>query len=560
MTKKQKELLLTAGKILFDAVLIALGLYLAWVTWFNGPSPRNPVAGTRRVLVFSPVILGVYLVCLCLGRIYRISWKYADVRDMLRLAVTCVLSTAACLLINRVFGMDFPRTVIAVHGIFTFLFLFSSRYLTLLIQNLMFASKTEKHVRRSLIVGAGREGVRLLRELPKIEDGARHEGVAFLDDDLEKLYRKVAGVPVEGTTSDIIKVIGRKHIDEVLFSTDKLSSEAASFIYLNAAAAHCAVSRYSARELKPMTLTDVLDGQNSQMDEITLSADSGVAILGSGELAEALTRLCCESGAGNVFALSDNCAELKRLSQAGAWAKLGDPVNDKCVSEFLTMTKPAYVFYMAGLDEKELIPGNEETILKMNAVSPVNALRLSCALGVKAFVMISGEKDPADTESLFACGESALFGVENGETNVITVSMDGLLTGGGYVSELMRRASMGKTISVRQGTRRAFLSCRNAARALLGMVQTGCEGRFTLRGVNDVSMEELAGAVKALTGSHSEIEVTAESGEEEGTCLTATEIPCVYRREQEYMNVPACVMETPSRCPDAAACAAILKG
>ena len=560
MTKKQKELLFTAGKILFDLMLIALGLYLAWVTWFNGPSPRNPVAGTRRVLVFSPVILGVHMIGLCLGRIYRISWKYADLRDMLRLAFTCMLSTAACLLINRIFSMDFPRTVIAVHGIFTFLFLFSSRYLILLMQNLMFASKTEKHVRRSLIVGAGGEGVRLLHELSKIEDGARHEGVAFLDDDLEKLYRKVAGVPVEGTTSDIGKVIGRKHIDEVLFSTDKLSSEATSFIYLNAAAANCAVSRYSTRELKPMTLTDVLDGQQSGDDEIRMSASDSVAILGSGELAEALTRLCCESGAGNVFALSDRPADLKRLSQAGAWVKLGDPVNDRCVNEFLTMTRPIYVFYMAGFDEKELVPGNEETILKMNAVSPVNALRLSCSLGAKAFVMVSGLKDPEDTESLFACGESALFGVENGETNVIAVSAEGLICDVGYVAELMRRASVGKTISVKKGAHRAFLSCRNAARALIGMVQTGCEGRFTLRGLNDVSMEELAGAVKSLTASHSEIDVTEESGREETSCLTATEIPCVYRREQEYMNVPACIMETPSRCPDAAACAAILKG
>lgn len=560
MTKKQKELLLTAGKLLFDALLIGLGLYLAWVTWYNGPSPRNPAKGTLTVRSLWPVILGVYLIFLCLGRVYRISWKFADLRDMLRLAVTCVFSTAACLLINRIFHMDFPRTVIAVHGIFSFLFLFSSRFLILLIQNLMFASKTEKHVRRSLIVGAGKEGVTLLKALPKIEDGARHEGVAFLDDDLEKLYRKVAGVPVEGTCSDISKVIERKHIDEVLFSTDKLSNEAASFIYFAASAAHCAVSRYSAKELRPVSLADVLDGQQSVNADIMMGAEDTAAILGSGELAEALTRLMSENGAGNVFALSDCPAELKRLSQAGAWAKLGDPVNEKCVREFLEMTKPAYVFYMAGLDEKELIPGNEETILKMNAVAPVTALRIASGLNAKAFVMVSGEKDPADTESLFACGESALFEVKNGGTSVIAVSMEGLLTEGGTISELTRRAAMGKGISFKKGERRAFLSCRNAARALLSMLQTGCEGRFTLKGVNEVEMEGLLGAIKALAGSHAEIEAEDEAKDAGEGCLHETGLECVYRREQAYMAVPACIMEEPSRCPDAAACAAILKG
>ena len=560
MAKRSKNLLLTAGKLILDALLIGLGLYLAWMTWYNGPSPRNPEEGTMRVLRLSPAVLGVHLLFLCLARVYRISWKYADIRDMLRLAVTLVLSTATCLIVNRAAHLDFPRTVIVVHGVFSFLFLFSVRYLMLLMQNLMFASKTEKHVRRSLIIGTGPEGVKLLRALGKIEDGARHEGVAFLDDDLEKLYRKVAGIPVEGTCSDIVKVIGRKHIDEVLFSSDKLSDEAAAFIYLNATAEHCAVSRYSVGKLIPVTLNDALGGKLSVDADLTMKNGESVAILGSGELAEAVTRLCCENGAGNVFALSAHPAELKRMSQAGAWAKLGDPVNEKCVREFLELTRPEYVIYMAGLDEKELIPGNEEIILRMNAVAPVNTLRLCSKLGVRGFVMVSGEKDPADTEKLFACGESALFGVENGRTGLMAVSMEGLLTGDGRVSELMQRAASGKTITVRQGEKRTFLSCYNAAHALLYMIENGFEGRFTLKGENEVDMESLASAVKALAGSHSEIEVTEEAGKTEHSRLVPTEINCLYRREQAYVSVPACIMGEPSRSPDAAVCAEILKG
>ena len=138
--------------------------------------------------------------------------------------------------------------------------------------------------------------------------------------------------------------------------------------------------------------------------------------------------------------------------------------------------------------------------------------------------------------------------------------MKGLLTGDGRVSELMQRAASGKTITVRQGEKRTFLSCYNAAHALLYMIENGFEGRFTLKGENEVDMAALASAVKALAGSHSEIEVTEEAGEREHSRLVPTEINCLYRREQAYVSVPACIMGEPSRSPDAAVCAEILKG
>jgi FlaA1/EpsC-like NDP-sugar epimerase len=67
--------------------------------------------------------------------------------------------------------------------------------------------------RRTLIVGAGRGGRSLLRELRETQG---EQVVGFVDDDARLLRRRLQGVPVLGGTADIEHILSRAQPDTVL--------------------------------------------------------------------------------------------------------------------------------------------------------------------------------------------------------------------------------------------------------------------------------------------------------------------------------------------------------
>ena len=72
----------------------------------------------------------------------------------------------------------------------------------------------ERHARRrTLIVGAGRGGRSLLRELRETPGG---QVVGFVDDDPKLRRRRMQGVPVLGSLADVERVLAATHPDVVL--------------------------------------------------------------------------------------------------------------------------------------------------------------------------------------------------------------------------------------------------------------------------------------------------------------------------------------------------------
>jgi FlaA1/EpsC-like NDP-sugar epimerase len=70
--------------------------------------------------------------------------------------------------------------------------------------------------RRTLIVGAGGSGRSLLRELRESRDV---RVIGFVDDDQALRHRRIQGVPVVGSLSEIGWVLGRYTPDAVLVTT-----------------------------------------------------------------------------------------------------------------------------------------------------------------------------------------------------------------------------------------------------------------------------------------------------------------------------------------------------
>ena len=82
-----------------------------------------------------------------------------------------------------------------------------------------FAVRPQRNARKVLIIGATDAGALALRLIARMSD-ARYEAVGFLDDDPGKRYRRIAGVPIVGTTDDLGSVLAKYHIDLVFYAND----------------------------------------------------------------------------------------------------------------------------------------------------------------------------------------------------------------------------------------------------------------------------------------------------------------------------------------------------
>jgi exopolysaccharide biosynthesis polyprenyl glycosylphosphotransferase len=72
-------------------------------------------------------------------------------------------------------------------------------------------------LQRVIIIGAGRAGSTLAEEIIKIEPRPFCL-VGFIDDDKEKIGKKIAGVPVLGSSKEMIQVIENEHATDLIFS------------------------------------------------------------------------------------------------------------------------------------------------------------------------------------------------------------------------------------------------------------------------------------------------------------------------------------------------------
>ncbi len=559
MTKKRQTLLKRLLAIAFDIALLYLCLFIAGI--LRGIlSDGYTYEAKVRLWTYSPLFIGMYIVALNLAGVYSVTWKYADLRDMLRLLLCCFVCAWLGIGVNALFTIRYPRWVLVFLGTMAFIVLTASRFLWLLIQNLMFADKSEKHVRRALVINADEKGIALVKSLSTLEDGARHEAVAFLDDDVDKLYRRISGLPVEGTCADIVKVIKRKHVDEVLFTSPVPRDRGTQFIYLNALSEGCMVAKYVSGALKPLEPEEMLDGGRWDNRELGLTHKHNIAILGTGELARQLAVLAYENGAGKVFVLDNDAARLSLMAREGCWVKLGSPTGENGIREFLRKARPSYVFYMAGIGDQDIISGNEQAIVRQNIMAPLHALHYADAARASSFVYVTDTRDETGSARMFACGEEAVLSRQNEDMSIAAVSVSGLMDQGAYLSRAFARAKAGQKLSAREGETKAFISCRSAAAALIGIAQSRCRGRFTIKGALEIDLNLLQRAVLAMVGSRAEAEISESAAQTQECTLVESGLDYTFRRQVPAFTLPENFTQVPPSLPDAAQCSEILGG
>ena len=199
-------------EMLIDFMLIAASFAISYFMFVEG----NGTNYQRYVAEISlAVIVGFRYALFIPFGLYRGVWRYAGARDAAAIVAAVVGSEIlafAFIVATRPIG-DFPRGIYVTDALICLVLVGASRFWERGIVRALQSFGGRGARKRTLIVGAGRGGRSLLREL---RETPGEVVVGFVDDDAELRGRRLQGVPVLGSLLDLDAVLERTQPDTVL--------------------------------------------------------------------------------------------------------------------------------------------------------------------------------------------------------------------------------------------------------------------------------------------------------------------------------------------------------
>ncbi len=206
-------------EVFADFVLICASFLAAYMLAVGGTGTEYE----RSVYLSAlPILLAArYVFFVALG-VYRRVWRYATARDVVPIVVGCFGSALAAYLILvalRPIG-SFPAAQIFLIDALLCTALVGASRLTLRLFPETLGHRGDR--KRVLIVGAGRAGRGLAREL---REGRDERVVGFLDDNPRVRRRRILGVSVVGSLDEAERAIASTRADEVLVTIPAASAD-----------------------------------------------------------------------------------------------------------------------------------------------------------------------------------------------------------------------------------------------------------------------------------------------------------------------------------------------
>jgi UDP-GlcNAc:undecaprenyl-phosphate GlcNAc-1-phosphate transferase len=197
-------------EVVVDFALITAAFAAAYAVRFGWP---GTVTQRHLAEVTLPIIIATrYLAFVPFG-LYRSIWRFAGARDLASIAGAVAVSevvTLGYIAATQTMG-DFSRSFFVIDALFCTAAIGSSRLAERAIVR-GFRTYRDRSGRRSLVVGAGRTGRSLMRELGETP-GERVVGL--VDDNPRLRRRRVQGVAVLGATHELARIITRTSPDAV---------------------------------------------------------------------------------------------------------------------------------------------------------------------------------------------------------------------------------------------------------------------------------------------------------------------------------------------------------
>ena len=515
-----------AAFLLADAAALVLSLYLAFLLRFDGDIPSRYMSMFYWVLLFA---LGAKIPILLLFRMYRFSWAYVGMEEILSTALACgvgSLALTALLFVLRSWPAlsAVPRSILAIDFAFTLIGLGGIRLSKRIAAHAAIRTRDglQSQGRPTLIVGAGEAGEQLLRGIHR-EKSTGFRPVALVDDDPAKKGLFIHGVPILGSIVRLPELIRTKHAEIVIIAMPSAPSRTirkAVELARQAGVSEVKIipffSEFYTGELKVSEIRQVQPEDLLGREPVSIDTESirqfiqGKSVLvtgAAGSIGAELCRQILRFGAEQIYAfdidetgLFNLKRDLRRRFPGGDVEILVGDVRDRQrMKDVFRRFRPQVVFHAAAYKHVPVMEACPEEAVKTNVFGTHIVVEEACQAPVEAFVMISTDKAINPTSVMGATKRVAetvvLSEKQNGSTRVMAVRFGNVLGSRGSVLPLfMDQIRRGGPVTVTHPEmRRYFMTTAEAVLLVLQAAAIGQGGEvFVLDMGKSVKIVDLA--------------------------------------------------------------------
>ena len=215
------------NKRLFQAItdlfFISFSYYLSFILVFGTFSTTQAKILFIRII---PLILALKIIIFYLAGLYKGSWRYSSIEDLIKISKSMIISSLGSLLVlTAIFGIKpFGGIVFFILDFYILFSFVAGSRVSYRIIDYYYHKKGTKEGKKIIIYGAGRRGSLLAKEL-QYNTTFQYNLVGFIDDDSQKKGKTQYDIPVLGTIKELEDIIRRTKISEIILSTKKIDEE-----------------------------------------------------------------------------------------------------------------------------------------------------------------------------------------------------------------------------------------------------------------------------------------------------------------------------------------------
>ncbi|WP_370774301.1 polysaccharide biosynthesis protein [Clostridium sp.] len=459
LSRRKKNLILLLVDI---SIIVLVYTTLALLNVDNA----NLTIGALANIVISIII---YVLLLKLNNMYSCIWINAGAYELTK---TMVASISACILVTLI-TLIIPNTISVVGnilaGIIIMIGLTGVRLsLRVLTRSLTYSvADRTKGKYNILIIGAGDCASTIISEIRK-EKSNDYNIIGIIDDDEAKLNTLLNGVKVLGNRDNIVEIVERENIDQILFAIAKIDGEAKSKILdicSKTTAKVKVIPGYyqlleegiSVNKMRDVDLRDLIGREEVKLDKsgIEKYINNKIVLVtgGGGSIGSELCRQIAKFNPKLLLILDiyeNNAYDLQNelsynepnLNKKVIIASVRDKAR---LSQIISAYKPNIIFHAAAHKHVPLMEDNPSEAIKNNVIGTLNMAQLASQYKVEKFVLISTDKavNPTNvmgaTKRLCEMIVQAVNNERGNKTEFVAVRFGNVLGSNGSVIPLFKR-------------------------------------------------------------------------------------------------------------------------